>query len=321
MNVDVSKRTIWIAPDLIPPAPIDAIIFDVDGVLWHTGGSYDEAARRTVQFILQTDYGVDAPVPVTDNELRQFRMAGGFNNDWDLSYAAIAVRLAGYADPSAVAAESGGHGRQWADSILPPGVKLDWERVRWVFDEIYWGEEMFRRLFHRPPETIRGAPGTWHREERLLPLDLLGRLRQMGVRHFGIATGRNRNELTTVFERSDLSQEIPATAIVTADELAKPDGRVLKMVLAGFAGTDATPGSPPRAALFCGDTRDDLLAVLNYRKLTAQESARTWIGAVAVIPEEQDAFYQQAGSDAGIRHVAQLPALVEVLNARVQRGV
>ncbi len=78
--------------------------------------------------------------------------------------------------------------------------------------------------------------------------------------------------------------------------------------------TAAESGQPPiRTALFCGDTMDDLQAVVNYRSLAHAETP-VWVGAVAVVKAEDFAFFQQAGSDAAVTHVAQLPQIVDTVN-------
>jgi HAD superfamily phosphatase len=323
----MNDQAIWIKPQLTLPGPIDTVIFDVDGVLWDTAGSYDRAIEEAVAYILANDFpGIPCP-PVTTTELRSFRQAGGLNDDWQLAFTLIAVRLAGLdlstqERAAAVAASSQGRGRDWADSILPSGVNLDFHRVRMVCEEAYWGAQALPAVLGRTACFLSDAPGTWNHERQLLPDDLLDRLRELGVRHFGIGTGRDRAELSTVLANGSLGHQIAPEAIVTADIATKPDGRVLQLILDGLArhgnSQDHRP-EPPAVALFCGDTRDDLQVVLNYRALSRTMDgygAAAWMGAVAVVSEEQFLFYQSAGSDATIAHIAHLPELVYALTQR-----
>ncbi len=188
---------------------------------------------------------------MTEPELRVFRKAGGLNNDWDMAYTLIALRLAGRANSqkelAAAAAESGGRGRAWAAEILPRRVRLDYDLVVQIFNEYYWGAEQFERVFDLPARIEPPQPGLWQREVQLLPADLPERLRAAGVRAFGIATGRTQDELNLVFTPAGLDQFIPPAHIVTADTLSKPDGRVLERVLAamqqhrGAGGSTANP--------------------------------------------------------------------------------
>lgn len=306
----------WTNSSVAVPAPIDTIIFDVDGVLWDTADSFDTAVQQTVDYFLTRQFGRPLLRPVTTEELRAFRRAGGLNNDWDMTYTLIATRLAGLDDFEQMAAASGGRGRAWAQTLLPQGTLIDYQQIVRVFDEIYWGAADFLRCFGENPRYVIDAPGCWHREEQLLPHTLLDDLRNLGVHHFGIATGRSRVELATVLESSGLDQHIPMEAMLTGDDLTKPDGRVLDRVLGSLDGLATRVGrSQPGATLFCGDTKDDLDAVLNYRALKGNDAR--WIGAVAVVRPEEEEFFRRTGSDAVINHIADLPALVENFNRKL----
>lgn len=66
---------------------LDVLVFDVDGVLIDVSGSYRNAIRQTVQLYLEAclrlpSYGGDL---VSQEDVAAFKLAGGFNNDWDLT--------------------------------------------------------------------------------------------------------------------------------------------------------------------------------------------------------------------------------------------
>ncbi|MGA8028691.1 MAG: HAD family hydrolase [Bryobacteraceae bacterium] len=66
---------------VIPSAPPDVIVFDMDGVLVEVSGSYREAIRETVKhFTGQV---------VSHDLIQDFKNAGGWNNDWLLSHRLI----------------------------------------------------------------------------------------------------------------------------------------------------------------------------------------------------------------------------------------
>lgn len=79
------------------------IIFDVDGVLVDTRGSFQCTTLETVRFFTGKR--------VTRAELHRWKNRPGFNDDWKLSHA-------------------------WVQSL---GRRIDYEEVKRKFREIYWG--------------------------------------------------------------------------------------------------------------------------------------------------------------------------------------
>jgi len=69
------------------PLPLDILVFDMDGVLIDVSESYRKTIAKTVQIYLETCLGFKkGSVPlITEEHISSFKMAGGFNNDWDLT--------------------------------------------------------------------------------------------------------------------------------------------------------------------------------------------------------------------------------------------
>ena len=80
------------------------IIFDVDGVLVDTRGSFQRTTLETVRFFTGKR--------VTSTELHRWKNRPGFNDDWKLSHA-------------------------WVRSL---GGNFDYEEVKRKFVELYWGQ-------------------------------------------------------------------------------------------------------------------------------------------------------------------------------------
>ena len=72
---------------------IDAILFDVDGVLIDTRLSYNLAIKKTVKHVLAIVSSVEPIQSVSDSILLRMRRTGGFNNDTDTTYALILTSL------------------------------------------------------------------------------------------------------------------------------------------------------------------------------------------------------------------------------------
>jgi len=69
------------------PFPLDILVFDMDGVLIDVSESYRKTIAKTVQIYLETCLGFKRRlVPlITGEYISSFKMAGGYNNDWDLT--------------------------------------------------------------------------------------------------------------------------------------------------------------------------------------------------------------------------------------------
>ena len=70
---------------------LDVLIFDIDGVLIDVSESYRRAIRQTVQIYLQQVIGLtpcDGEL-VSQEDVTALKLAGGFNNDWDLTTAIV----------------------------------------------------------------------------------------------------------------------------------------------------------------------------------------------------------------------------------------
>jgi HAD superfamily hydrolase (TIGR01548 family) len=66
---------------------LDVLIFDMDGVLIDVSASYRDAVRQSAQLYLEAVMGLPpcADDLISREEVAAFKLAGGFNNDWDLA--------------------------------------------------------------------------------------------------------------------------------------------------------------------------------------------------------------------------------------------
>ena len=73
---------------------IDSIIFDCDGVLIDITKSYDLAIIQTTQYVLKNFAKIDNAIDVDFKIIDGFKATGGFNDEVDLTYAAIITLVA-----------------------------------------------------------------------------------------------------------------------------------------------------------------------------------------------------------------------------------
>jgi len=298
---------IWIREDIGPQRPVDVVIFDVDGVLIDDTVSYYAAVKATVSYVVSELHHIPlAQAAVTDADIVAFKAAGGFNDDWDLAYALSGLIISGAARDAAelarIAGESASRGRGWVQQTCFPDLDLDYARVRQIGVEHYWGADRLREYLGRRPEYYAGA-GFVRLERSLIPPDYFERLWGVGVRRFGIITGRDEVELRSAFATLGLAHAHPFDFILDAGTLRKPDPLAL---------VRAFEALEPASALYLGDTGDGLRLVLHDR----QSPQVTVPCLAAMIPKPSQAeIFRQAGADVLLDSADELPATLNRIAA------
>ncbi|MBW7995219.1 MAG: HAD family hydrolase [Candidatus Glassbacteria bacterium] len=271
---------------LVKPDSVDAIIFDVDGVLVEVSGSFRQVISLTVQHYFNRVLNVPGEARLlTAEETGLFKLAGDFNNDWDLSKGAVAFCLMkqicsgnGSSDTAAIrnAAPSleeftslvgrlgGGLGnavdyaREQLDDTGRTRFDSEYrpELIKRIFMEYYAGPGLSEELYGIRAEHYDG-PGLIEQEVFLLNLSLIERLQKDGLK-FGILSGRTPGEAAYLFRKQGLDKLLEPEFILTDDGglpgKPNPAGLALLARRMEFAG-----------AIYVGDVPDDWATVLRYR--------------------------------------------------------
>ncbi|MEF8790607.1 MAG: TIGR01548 family HAD-type hydrolase [Haloarculaceae archaeon] len=295
------------------PLHVDAVVLDVDGVLVDVADSYRRAVVESVERV----HGET----VAKTDLQRFKDAGGFNNDWELTYAVALYVLASregldhdarsFAD---IVAASGG-GLEGAEAVVADALDPDcrervlaaWdrERLRETFQRLYLGPDLYRELEGGDPDALGIDPdegGFLHDEPTLLDpatrADLLARF------DVGVVTGRPAAEAEIALDRAGL--ELPDELVFTmdSDHPDKPEPDALVALADRF---DAG------ALAFVGDTLDDVRTAVNASE--ADPGGREFYG-VGVLTggltgEDGRRKFEGAGADAVLDSVNDLPGALE----------
>ena len=98
VKISSSSGETWILATRIKELKeIDAVFFDCDGVLIDARKSCDAAIVKTVRFLARKIMGIVIPTTVSLTQaIVKLRKSGGFNNDWNVSYALL-LGLCAYA--------------------------------------------------------------------------------------------------------------------------------------------------------------------------------------------------------------------------------
>jgi len=295
---------------------LDCLVLDIDGVVLDVSRSFRVVICATTQYVATKLFNLEDTGPLLElPEVDLFKMAGGFNSDWDLTNAAVLLVLAkqlhsGATDTAAVRAAA----PSWIDftsdikrrgggvvnaeavilDLLTPHQRRDFANhwnpklVTQLFQEMYAGDEACPRLYGFSPEHIHG-PGHYQEEQVILDRDLLPKSPKLGV-----VTGRTRNEAELALQVAGLRERIPLSSCITEDDgVRKPDGRTLLMLRDRL---------DFRYAIYVGDTMDDLRTVHNYRELKG--SGKSKIISCIALSGPSGAAHRRLFLEAGAEIVA-----------------
>jgi HAD superfamily hydrolase (TIGR01548 family) len=292
---------------------VDAVVLDVDGVLVDVADSYRRAVVESVERV----HG--DTVPKTD--LQRLKDAGGFNNDWDLTYAVALYVLArregldrdldSFAD---VVAATGG-GLEGAETVVADALDPDcreralaeWDRERLhaTFQRLYLGPDLYRELEGGDPDALGVDPdegGFIHDEPTLLDSNTRETLRSRF--DVGVLTGRPAAEAEIALDRVGL--DLPRGSVFTmdSDHPGKPEPDALLALADRF---------DSQALAFVGDTLDDIRTAVNARETDPEKREFYGVGVLTggLTGEEGRRKYERVGADAVLESVNDLPDALE----------
>ncbi|WP_281194662.1 TIGR01548 family HAD-type hydrolase [Halorubrum sp. F4] len=286
---------------------VDAVVLDIDGVLVDVADSYRRAIIESVDRVCGRTIDREA--------IQSFKDAGGFNNDWELTYAAAlfvvarreGLRMDVETFTNRIAADEAG-GLEAAKRVVAdlPDVaqarvrdQWDTDRLHAVFQALYLGEELYRELEGGDPPVA--TTGYIHDEPTLVePATIDALTERFDV---GVLTGRPAAEAEIALDRVGL--DVPDRHRFTMDdwEEGKPHPRALVELAERF---DAD-----RIA-FAGDTLDD---VRTARNADREDGERVYY-AIGVLTggltgESGREKFANAGADAVLPDVNELGELLE----------
>lgn len=310
------NQKVWLKQDQVPIlSHIDCVIFDIDGVIIDVSSSFRVAISQTVQLYCARTAGFTGEeVLLLPSETQLFKLAGGFNNDWDLSAAAIlfyltkaemqnskdmrTVRSNGQSlEEFTAAAGRAGGGMHGAMSVLFPmlskeqrsRVEAEYDRpeIERLFQELYGGTDYCRRLYGHDP-VFNKRKGLLNDEKIMLD----PKMPDLFNGKAGILTGRTKEETEIALEKAGLVDIILSKYVYydsgLAPEMRKPRPGALIELAAKLGG---------KVTLYIGDVLDDLLVVRNANLDPAAPCV--FMSAMIVAPTRRSdaALFRREGAD------------------------
>lgn len=301
---------------------MDCALFDIDGVLVDIRRSYNDAIKKTVEFVLEQSTGIKHRRLVTDQLILRFRQSGGFNNDTDTSYA---IALAAMANPQNVArtrkflfevAENAddtglasvekyllGWGIEKYKQVLiyPAPVKESY--IGRVFDELFYGPELFKKQNGLEPKYCRVKRPFIANDRIAVKEQTMKKLHERFSGKLAMVSGRSRLAAEYSLEPVMKYFNLPACVFLEDEprEHAKPNPYAVKKAMAVM---DVS------SAVYAGDSTEDMMMARRAQKEAGFEI--TFVGVYGLSPQPSKTLrqFKEQGADAVIKRVNSLPLLL-----------
>ena len=259
---------------------IDTLVFDIDGVLIDVRDSFRKAVCLAVQFYFKEILHFQGCQNlIYPKEIKYFKMAGGFNNDWNLTSAVVLfylmkARKNNLKDVDELRSRkpdiktfttkmlSFGEGLPEVidlikkDRDIKEEILALWNKdlITKIFQEIYAGEEYCFNIYGFHPSLVKTV-GLIKQERLIIDKNKKDFLQNFSV---GILTGRTKRETGIVLKRLGWDEIISEKQIITADDgLEKPHPQGLRRLSVSFK---------TKLGIYIGDVWDDLITAKNFNK-------------------------------------------------------
>jgi HAD superfamily phosphatase len=285
---------------------VDAVVLDVDGVLVDVEDSY----RRAIVEAIDRVYGQT----IERDQVQMFKNAGGFNNDWELTYAAALYQLAherglteglqSFTDE--IALNDGGLDaavevvEETLDEETMTEIRNEWnkERLRDVFQQLYLGKDLYEEI--EGGEADLDTDGFIYDEvPHITPETIEFLLEQYDL---AVLTGRPKPEAEIALTRVGL--ELDEELVVTRDDWdgAKPDPDAL-LTLADRLDAGSL--------LYVGDSLDDVKAAVNADAEGDPEFKAIGVLSGGLSGEEGRMEFELQGADDVVEDINELQDILE----------
>ncbi len=304
----IRKNSLWVKKeDEIEIGKVDSLLLDIDGVLIDVTESFREAISLTTFEVLRRNFGIKGEErPLLPEDVKLFKQRRGFNNDWELTQAAIIFFLyyilKGDENFSELSRRKK-HLARWLDEVEGNGgglkgtlkyferiggkkgksllKKAPFEVTKRIFQEIYAGKENCKELYGFEPKFCVGR-GLIGKEKIIIPQDDL----RFFKGKIGLITGRTREEADYAVKKCSLEDLLLPRAVVVDDGTfpPKPNPDALLFL---------TELLESKVGVYIGDSFDDWLMVKEFAKIAKK---RKVLSAMVVKEDEFEKYIREGVS-------------------------
>ena len=282
---------------------LDTIIFDCDGVLIDITKSYDLAIVKTTNYVLKNFARIDDAINVDFKIIDGFKSTGGFNDEVDLTYAAILSIVAAkklekiqrnfifdvikHTDSSGIVSVE-----KYLENIVDisdikkqlsyPGTHHQNPLYR-IFDQLFYGPKLYQKLFKK--SSSFSESGLIEQDDVILDDTLIEKLLKKFDSKIAMVTGRGKESveysLKLLLHKFNLTNSMFLED--ESRELAKPNPKSLLNSIQGMDGI---------STLYVGDSMEDFIMA---KKVTELGYKTTFCGIIGTSknPQEKLELFEQ----------------------------
>jgi HAD superfamily hydrolase (TIGR01549 family) len=281
----------------------DSLIFDCDGVLIDITKSYDKTIIITTKYILESLVKIYDSIDIDFKIIDGFKSTGGFNDEVDLTYAAILSLVAANKlkqDPIkfifTVIQNSDSTGIKSVENFLKKQTDISEiidmlsypgshkENILYqIFDQLFYGPELYSKLFKTNSKF--SEPGLIENDEVIFNDELCKKLQKKFGSKISMVTGRGKQSvsysLKQLLQKFNLKNSIFLED--EARELAKPNPQSL---------VNSINGMNSKSCLYVGDSMEDFIMA---KKATILGYNTTFCGIIGTSknPQEKLKLFEQ----------------------------
>ena len=322
MTLTEKSKGIYIDDSVDVLNEIDAIIFDCDGVLIDITKSYDQTIIQTTQYVLENFAKITNSINVDFKIIDGFKSTGGFNDEVDLTYAAIISLVAAKKlekDPTDfifdVIKNADSNGISSVENYLEGKIDIsdikkqlsfpsvhDDNPLYQIFDQLFYGPKLYQKLFENASKF--SEPGLIEQDDVILNNSLIEKLQKKYDSKIAMLTGRGkesaRYSLKGLLEKFDLKNSVFLED--ESRELAKPNPQPLLSIIKGMNSI---------STLYVGDSMEDFIMA---KKATDLGSKTTFCGIIGTSknPQEKLELFQRNDATLVLDSINLLPKVLHL---------
>ena len=320
MTLTQKSKGIYV-DDSFDPTKFDSIIFDCDGVLVDITNSYDQTIVKTTKYVLETLAKINDSIQIDFKIIDGFKSTGGFNDEVDLTYAAILSIVAAKKLKkdqtefiNLVIDNSDSTGIKSVETFIKdqtdiseiieqlsyPGSHKD-NILYQIFDQLFYGPQLYSKLFQNTSKFSES--GLIENDVVIFNNDLADKLGNKFHNQISMVTGRGKESvkysLKHLLDKFDLQNSMFLED--EPRELAKPNPQSL---------VNSITGMNSKSCLYVGDSMEDFIMA---KKATILGNNTTFCGIIGT-SKNPDEKLQLFGENEAILVLDSINLLPKVLN-------